>query len=250
MPHLPLRNTTAIVTGASRGFGRATAAALAGAGAHVVGVARSRADLDTLRDELEGSFTPVVADAAEPELAARLVAEHRPRTLVLNAGATPDAAPIQRQTWEGFSRPWMVDVSHVFHFTQAALLTPLEPGSVVIAVSSGAARGGSPLSGGYAGAKATVGFISAYASGESERLSLGVRFVAVLPRLTPTTGLGSTFVDSYAEYAGTTREAYLEGFGTPLTPERVGAAVVELATGAADPAPAQLLTADGLTAIR
>ena len=42
-----LAGTTAIVTGASRGFGRAIATALSAAGAHVIGVARSSAHLET-----------------------------------------------------------------------------------------------------------------------------------------------------------------------------------------------------------
>ena len=53
-----LSGTTAIVTGASKGFGRATAIALAGRGAHVVGVARSADLLDELRDQLGDSIHP------------------------------------------------------------------------------------------------------------------------------------------------------------------------------------------------
>ena len=180
-PHLP----TAIVTGASRGFGRAIAAGLAATGAHVVGVARDAAALDEVQRELGASFTPVVADVTDADLAARLIAEHRPGLLVLNAGATPHAATIQHQTWETFSANWQVDVRHVFEFVRAALLAPLEPGSVVVSVSSGAARQGSPMSGGYAGAKATVRFISGYAAAESDRNSLGIRFVSVLPTADP-----------------------------------------------------------------
>ena len=92
--------------------------------------------------------------------------------------------PIHRQTWQTFSRNWEVDVQHVFNWTREALLLPLEPGSVVIAISSGAAINGSPLSGGYAGAKATIRFIASYAAAESGRNALGIRFTAVLPQLT------------------------------------------------------------------
>ena len=158
--------TTALVTGASRGFGRGIAIALSQAGANVVGVARDRARLEELREQLGGSFTPVVADAADPVAAGQLLDEHRPRTLVLNAGATPLPRPLHQQTWQTFSRNWEVDVQHVFGWTREALLRPLEPGSVVIALSSGAALRGSPLSGGYAGAKATIRFIAAYAAAE------------------------------------------------------------------------------------
>jgi NAD(P)-dependent dehydrogenase (short-subunit alcohol dehydrogenase family) len=143
-----LAGTTAIVTGVSRGFGRAIATTLAGAGAHVVGVARGGARLDELRDELGDTFSPVTADAADPAVAGRLIDEHRPHTLVLCAGASPTMSPLPEQTWESFSQTWNVDVAQAFHWSRHALRRPLEPGSSVIAISSGAALNGSPLSGG------------------------------------------------------------------------------------------------------
>ena len=72
-------------------------------------------------------------------------------------------------------------MQHVFNWTREALLLPLEPASAVIAFSSGAAVNGSPLSGGYAGAKATIRFIASYAAAESGRNALGIRFTSVLP---------------------------------------------------------------------
>ena len=87
---------------------------------------------------------------------------------------------------------------HAFHWIREALLLPLDPGSTVVAMSSGAAVAGSPLSGGYAGAKATIRFITGYAPDESERAGLGIRFISVLPKLTPATDLGSAAVAAYA----------------------------------------------------
>ena len=87
MPAQELPGTTALVTGASRGFGRAITIALSKHGAHVVGVARDRARLEELHAQLGGTFTPVAADAADPVVAGQLLGKHRPRTLVLNAGA-------------------------------------------------------------------------------------------------------------------------------------------------------------------
>ena len=84
-----LADTTAVVTGASRGFGRAIASSLVARGAHVVGVARSNAQLDQVHQQLGESFIPVVADLADDTLAARMIADYRPRLMVLNAGATP-----------------------------------------------------------------------------------------------------------------------------------------------------------------
>ena len=216
MPAQPLSGTTALVTGASRGFGRAIAAALCQAGADVVGVARDRARLGELRTQLGGTFLPIVADAADPVVAGQLLDTYRPSALVLCAGASPLPRPLQRHTWQTFSRNWEMDVQQVFHWTREALLSPLDPGSVVIVFSSGAALNGSPLSGGYAGAKATIRFIASYAAAESERSGLGLRFTSVLPQLTPATDLGAAAVAGYAGRQGVDVATFLDGFGPVL----------------------------------
>ncbi len=249
MPDQELSGTTALVTGASRGFGRGIATALSRAGAHVVGVARDRAQLEELRTELGDTFTPVAADAADPVAAGQLLDTYQPRILVLNAGASPLTRPIHRQTWQTFSRNWDVDVQQVFHWTREALLRPLDPGSVVIAFSSGAALAGSPMSGGYAGAKATIRFITSYAAAESQREGLGIRFTAVLPQLTPATGLGAAGVAAYAAREGVDVATFLATRGPALTPERVGEEIAELATGSGHDKGAYLLTADGLAPV-
>src|ERR1700734_2173907 len=228
---IDIAGRTALVTGASRGFGRAIAVALGAAGAQVVGVARDPAPLEEVRAELGGSFTPVAADAADPVVAGQLIDAYRPELLVLNPGAAPLARPTQRQTWQTFSRNWDVHVQHVFHWTREALLAPLEPGSLVVALSSGAAVRGSPLSGGYAGAKATIRFIASYAAAESEREKLGIRFLSVLPQLTPATGLGAAAVAGYAARQGVDIATYLDGLGPALTPEQAGEAITGLAAG-------------------
>lgn len=246
--HDGLSGTTAIVTGASRGFGRGIAMAMAAAGVHVVGVARTRADLDEVRGELGETFTGVSADAADPATASRLIAEYRPRTLVLCAGAVPQMSPLQDHTWETFSRNWNVDVAQAFHWVREALRRPLAPGSSVIAISSGAAINGSPLSGGYAGANATVKFVTDYAAIESERAGLGISFASVLPALTPATDLGATAVAAYAQRQGVDLDTFLETFVGALTPDQVGKSILEIATTArSHPGAAYRLTAAGLS---
>jgi NAD(P)-dependent dehydrogenase (short-subunit alcohol dehydrogenase family) len=240
-----LAGTTAIVTGASRGFGRATAIALAELGAHVVAVARTEEQLKELAAQLGDRFTHEVADAADASVPARLVSRYRPRTLVLNAGATPIPAPVSEQTWETFSTNWNTDVQHVFNFTRYALTAPLDPGSVVISLSSGAALNGSPLSGGYAGAKATIRFISAYAGIESQQRGLHIRFVAVMPLLTPATDLGRLYTGAYAGQAGLSEEKFLERFGGALTADHAGRSIGNLVTDETYTAPAYLLSVDG-----
>ena len=242
-----LAGTTAIVTGASRGFGRGIATALAEAGAHVVGVARDPAALAEVRERLGPAFTPVAADAADPVLAGQLIDAYQPGMLVLNAGAFPLPRPVQRHTWQTFSRNWEVDVQHAFHWVREALLRPLEPGSTVIAVSSGAALRGSPLSGGYAGAKATIRFLASYAADESRRDGLGIRFTAVLPDLTPETALGHAAVAAYAARAGADVAAFTAGRGPALTPAAAGQEIARLLADPGQDKDAYLLSAAGLS---
>src|SRR5438132_4846311 len=207
------RGSTAIVTGAGRGFGRAIAAALHASGAEVVAVARNTQELATLRNEMGDGLTTAAADAADAVVAGTLIDEHEPDVLVLNAGAAPLLRPLQHHTWESFERNWHVDVRHAFHWVREALLLPLRPGSTVITMSSGAALAGSPLSGGYAGAKATIRFITSYAADESARAGLGIRFISVLPQLTPATDLGAAAVAAYAARAGLDTAAYVKQRG-------------------------------------
>jgi NAD(P)-dependent dehydrogenase (short-subunit alcohol dehydrogenase family) len=155
--------------------------------------------------------------------------------------------PLQHQTWETFSVHWHTDVRIAFHWLREALLKPLRAGSRVVAVSSGAAVAGSPLSGGYAGAKATQRFITGYAQDEAERAGLGIPFTAVLPRITPLTDPGQPAVRAYAARNGQSEEEYARRIGEPLTPEDAGAALVELVRAdVATVAPAYLLTGAGV----
>jgi NAD(P)-dependent dehydrogenase (short-subunit alcohol dehydrogenase family) len=230
-----ITDVTAVVTGASRGFGRGIATALAGAGARVIGVARDASALEELRANLGESFTAVTADAADPNVAGELIDAYQPGVLVLNAGAMPLPRPIHHQTWQTFSRNWEVDVQHVFNWTREALLRPLEPGSTVVTLSSGAALFGSPLSGGYAGAKATIRFLTAYAAGESAKGALGIRFVSLLPQLSPDTAIGAVYTAAYGA-----RQPQM------VTPEIVGRTVLDLVTGNDGDQDAYVVTPAGL----
>ncbi|HEY6430250.1 MAG TPA: hypothetical protein VIX84_23715, partial [Acidimicrobiales bacterium] len=113
-------------------------------------------------------------------------------------------------------------------------------------MSSGAALRGSPLSGGYAGAKATVRFISAYAGLEAARHALDIRFVSVLPQITPATDLGAKYVEAYAGYQGLDVETYLSQLGPTLSLAQAGECVVELASGGDYTETAYLLNGSGL----
>jgi NAD(P)-dependent dehydrogenase (short-subunit alcohol dehydrogenase family) len=241
-----LSGKTTIVVGASRGLGRGIATAFADAGASVVAVARTK---PVFGEPPGGAATiqPEVADASDATATGRLLDRYEPEVVVLVAGASPLMRPLQEQTWETFSVNWHTDVRIAFHWLRETLLKPLRPGSRVVVVSSGAALAGSPLSGGYAGAKATQRFITAYAQEESNRAGLGITFTAVLPRITPLTDLGRPAVEAYAARSGQSEEEYVRQFGDPLTPDAAGSALVKLVrTAAADVEPGYMLTGAGL----
>jgi NAD(P)-dependent dehydrogenase (short-subunit alcohol dehydrogenase family) len=232
----------AVVVGASRGLGRGIAEALAGAGASVRALARDAAGLADL-ETAKPTVKVTVADALDPDLPAEVIGSDDPDILAIVAGVSPPMRPIQEHTWETFSRAWDVDVHLTFNWLRQALVQPLRPGSRVLVMSSGAAVAGSPLSGGYAGAKATIRFMAQYAG-------LGIRVVTVLPKLTPATELGLAAVRRYAQRAGISEEQYSARFGAPVTPERAGAAFLALAAGELDDTVAYLLTGDdGLIAL-
>jgi NAD(P)-dependent dehydrogenase (short-subunit alcohol dehydrogenase family) len=241
-----LSGKTTVVVGASRGLGGGIARAFAEAGAPVVAVARTGPALAELA-ATRANIRPEVADAADATAARTLLDRFAPEALILVAGANPVLRPLQDQTWETFSVNWQTDVRIAFHWLREALVRPLRPGSRVVVISSGAALAGSPLSGGYAGAKATQRFLTGYAQGEAKRAGLDITFTAVLPRLTPLTDVGRPAVQAYAARAGQSVEEYLRPMGPLVTPEIAGAALVELVQAdAADVAPAYLLTGAGL----
>jgi NAD(P)-dependent dehydrogenase (short-subunit alcohol dehydrogenase family) len=239
-------NNTTIVVGASRGLGRGIATAFAAQGSRVIAVARNATALAELADN-GATIQPEIADASDPMVAGTLLDRYEPHAVIVVAGAAPLMRPLQHHTWETYSANWHTDVRIAFHWVREALLKPLRPGSRVVVISSGAAVQGSPLSGGYAGAKATQRFIAGYARDEAARTGLDVTFTAVLPRITPLTDLGRPAVQAYAARNGQSEEEYVARFGAPLTPEIAGASLFELVN--ADPAtvaPGYLLTAAGL----
>ena len=94
----------------------------------------------------------------------------------MNAGATRPMGRLDQLSWADFTAPWEHDVKAGLYWLQAALNQPLKPGSRVLVVSSGAAENGSPMSGGYGGAKRMLWFMAKYANGVSEKKRLGIRF--------------------------------------------------------------------------
>ncbi|HWZ87935.1 MAG TPA: SDR family oxidoreductase [Polyangiaceae bacterium] len=222
-----LEGKKALVTGGSRGLGLGIVEALVARKADVTVVARDAARLAEVEKRL--GVRVISGDIADESFAEHTLREVRPSVLVLNAGAQPALGLLHEQTWAGFSNTWNSDVKAGFHWLQAALRLPLPRGSRVLVGSSGAAVNGSPLSGGYAGAKRTLWFMTQYANVSAKELDLGITFQAIVPqRIIADTDLGRAAAEAYARRKGVSLEAFLAGFGAPMPPEKVGQYVVSI----------------------
>ncbi len=223
---MTLEGKTAIVTGGSRGLGLGVVEALAGQGAKVRVVARDEADLQAVRARL--GVQTLAADITDAAAARRILEDVQPDILVLNAGAVPAEGPIDQVSWEAFSRPWDTDVKGGFHWLQAALAQPLAPGSRILVGSSGAARQGSPQSGGYAGAKRMLWLMAGYAQQVSDQKGLGLGIQALLPLQMVAGGeVGEAGARAYGRAQGVPPAAILAGF-PPMTPGAYGEHVVRI----------------------
>jgi 3-oxoacyl-[acyl-carrier protein] reductase len=159
-----LTNKTALVTGASRGIGRATARALAAAGARViVHYGNAAGEAESLVAEIRGSggkADAVGADLSAPDGAHKLAKEVRTLIgdrldiLVANAGVAT-AASIEDQTVEEFDRMFAVNVRAPFFLVQQ-LLPVLGEGSSVVLLSSLAARASVGLLPAYSATKGAI----------------------------------------------------------------------------------------------
>jgi hypothetical protein len=118
-------------------------------------------------------------------------------------------------------------VQAAFRLAKSSLTIPLSPGSTVVLVSSGAAINGSPLSGGYAGAKRMQWLLAGYAQQLSNRKNLGIRFLAVLPhQLIEGTEIGKSASAAYGALQGVSGTDFMKRFKVPLDVDKVAAAIV------------------------
>jgi len=222
-----LSNMNVVVTGGSRGLGLGLVEALVSRGAKVTVVARGADALESVRAQT--GVVTICADVKDAAAAHRVLSQTRPDLLVLNAGAKPPMGRLDQLSWDDFSATWETDVKAGFHWLQAALSLPLKRGSRVLVGSSGAAQNGSPLSGGYAGAKRMLWLMARYANGVSDQADLGIRFQVIVPQqMVGGTGVGDAGATAYANATGITQEQFLARFGTSMPPRDFGEKVVSV----------------------
>ncbi len=176
----PLSGRTALVTGASRGIGAATAKALAEAGAHVILVARKVKALEAVEDEIHGfggTSTIAPLDLMEPDAVTRLASAIAGRwntldIMVLAAAYLPELTPLAQVEPKQFNQALLTNVVA----TQALiagfdpLLRRAEAGRI-IGLTSSVGAAARPYWGAYGSTKAAFeNLLETYAA-EVERIS-------------------------------------------------------------------------------
>src|SRR6476646_2189704 len=161
----PLASRIAVVTGASRGIGHATALALAKAGAHVVAIARTQGGLEELDDEIRkdgGSATLVPLNLTDFDGIARLGAALHERhgkidILVGNAAIAGPSSPLGHIEVKPWNDVMAINVTANFQLIRCMepLLKQSDAGRAVF-VTSGAANKASAYVGPYAASKAAL----------------------------------------------------------------------------------------------
>lgn len=145
----PLENRVAVVTGASRGIGRAAALALAEAGAHIIALARTQGALESLDDEIRakgGSATLVPVNLKDFEALDRLGAAIYERwgkldILLGNAGQLGELAPVTHIDQPVWDEVMAVNVTANYRLLRSfdPLLRKSDAGRAIF-VTSGAAH--------------------------------------------------------------------------------------------------------------
>jgi NAD(P)-dependent dehydrogenase (short-subunit alcohol dehydrogenase family) len=182
----PLINRIALVTGASRGIGAATALALARLGAHVVAVARTVGGLEELDDAIRtvgGTATLVPLDLTDTDGIIRLAAALMERyqrldILIGNAGLVGPSSPLDHVQPKDWDQVMAVNVTANWHLIRAmdALLRRSDAGRAVF-LSSGAAHNMRAYRGPYSVSKAALEALVRTYAAETESTPVRVNLV-------------------------------------------------------------------------
>ena len=167
-PVVEIRGASALVTGAGRGIGRATALALARAGARVTALSRTAAELDSLLAEIRGTggqaraYPGDIRDRAVCEGAVQTAVEAHGRLQILvnNAGVAAHA-PLAETTDEDWDRTLATNLTAIFRLTRAALPHLVQGGGHVFMISSLAGKNAIAGLSAYCASKAALDHLAA-----------------------------------------------------------------------------------------
>jgi NAD(P)-dependent dehydrogenase (short-subunit alcohol dehydrogenase family) len=192
-----------VLTGATRGLGRALTAKFAALGHTVLGCGRSRPDVDRLREEFGAPHVFAAVDVSDrgqvAAWAADLVARHGPPDLLLNNAALINTnAPLWDVPADEFDRVIDVNIKGVVNVIRAFLPAMLKRGAgVIVNFSSGWGRSTSPEVAPYCATKwAIEGLTRALA----QELPKGLAAVPLNPGVIDTDMLRSCFGESAQSY--------------------------------------------------
>jgi NAD(P)-dependent dehydrogenase (short-subunit alcohol dehydrogenase family)/enamine deaminase RidA (YjgF/YER057c/UK114 family) len=230
----------AVVTGAGRGIGAATARALAEAGCRVVLAARSREQLERQAAELVASghaATAIVCDVTDEASVTALAADAArlgPVAVLVNNAGAAESMPLAKTSLDAWNRLLAVNATGVFLCTRAFLPGMLERkwGRIVNVASTAGLRGGKYFAAYAASKHALMGLTRSVAA---EVAGSGVTVNAVCPNFVDT-AMTAEAVERIMTRTGRTREgalaAALDSAGQRrlITPAEVAAAVVTYAT--------------------
>ncbi|QPT39625.1 3-oxoacyl-[acyl-carrier-protein] reductase FabG [Oligella ureolytica] len=178
-----LKDKIALVTGASRGIGKAVAKALAEQGATVVGTATTEQGAEGITAELEsfggrGVVLNVTDNAACDELLAELAAEGGPHILVNNAGITRDNLAMRMKDEEWLD-VMQTNLNAVFRLCRGVMRPMMKAREGrIINLTSVIASVGNPGQSNYAAAKAAVAGMSRSLASELGSRNITVNCVA------------------------------------------------------------------------
>jgi NAD(P)-dependent dehydrogenase (short-subunit alcohol dehydrogenase family) len=150
---LMLTGKTALITGGGRGIGRAIALLFAQHGARVAVAARTRAQVESVAQEIGDQAIALECDVSNPESVVEMFRSFQPAILVNNAGIA-ESATLVNTTDELWHRHLAINLSGTFYCTRAALPAMLAQGwGRVINIASIAAKTGAPYIAAYSASK-------------------------------------------------------------------------------------------------
>jgi len=227
-----LSGKVALITGASRGIGEATAHILAGYGATVVLAARSSGDIDRIAKEIGSKARAIVCDVANYDEVAKAVELATNQfggldILVNNAGMIDPVARIADSDPEAWSKVVDVNLKGAYYGVRAALpAMKKRGGGVIINISSGAATSALEGWSHYCTTKAAVLMLTK--SVHKEYADEGIRCVGLSP------GTVATNMQKVIKTSGINPVSNLE-WSDHIPPEWVGETIAFLATEAGRP---------------